>query len=399
MQDRPFAARLRHGPLERRHGTGVDHGSKEDVPLGGISDPQGRGPLDQLLEERPRHPLMYVHPRRGAALLVLQSERRPRDSVRRGVQIRRLHDDRGVLASHLEQARLDPAGREPPVDPQPDRFRAGEHDAVHARVTPQRFAGFGTGPGQEVEHTRRQPRVAVDLVQLEPGPRRLLRRLVDDGISGHQRRARHAGRECEGEVERRDAREYAVRSQHVHVVLDGRDLGHLTHEAVRVLQLLAVVVQQVRRFLGVAHRFDSALPHLEAHDRGELELAFADELRRPPHQRAALPPTAVRPGGLRHACRADGAVHLLVRSRGEAAEHDRRVAGRPVDDRLGSRAYRLARDVERVIPSQLPSHTRQRGVELTVKQLPIDVGGRVGDLELGGSGRGQGRPPTPTAGG
>src|SRR2546422_4097310 len=45
----------------------------------------------------------------------------------------------------------------------------------------------------------------------------------------------------------------------------------------RSLHLLAVVVDQIGRLFGVAHRLEPALPDLEAHDRGQLELARSEE--------------------------------------------------------------------------------------------------------------------------
>src|SRR2546422_4538926 len=90
----------------------------------------------------------------------------------------------------------------------------------------------------------------------------------------------HACGQGEREVERRDAGEYAVGSEDVGVSLDRRHLGHLALEAVRVLQLLAIVVDQVGGLFGVSHGLEPALADLHGHDGGELELALADEIGR-----------------------------------------------------------------------------------------------------------------------
>ena len=167
-------------------------------------------------------------------------------------------------------------------------------------------------------------------------------------------------------------------------MLDGCDPRHLAHEPVRVLHLLAVVVDQIRRLLGIAHRFDAGFADLEAHDRRELELTLAHQAGRAPQDRDAFPPAAVRPRGLRRPRSRDRAVHLRGRRGGKAAEHDSRVDGRAVDDRRRGRRHRLPGDVERIVPAQLPPRARQRLVELAVKQLPVDARGRVGDLGLAG---------------
>src|SRR2546429_686146 len=79
-----------------------------------------------------------------------------------------------------------------------------------AEMTQHARPGALAGPREIVKSPRRQARIAVHLVQLEPSPRRFLGGLVDDRISRDQRRRRHPGREREREVERRDAGEHAV---------------------------------------------------------------------------------------------------------------------------------------------------------------------------------------------
>ena len=72
------------------------------------------------------------------------------------------------------------------MDSQPDFLRAGEHDAVDAVMAPQRLTRLGAMAREIVEESGRQSRVAIDLIQLETGPRRVLRGLVDDGIAGNE---------------------------------------------------------------------------------------------------------------------------------------------------------------------------------------------------------------------
>src|SRR5690349_24208265 len=116
---------------------------------------------------------MHVDARRGAALLILQAERRTTDPLGGGVEIRTVHHDGGVLAAELQEAGLDPASREAVVDVHPDLFRAGEHDAGDLRMPPQRLTRFRAVARQIIEETVRQAGIAVDVVQRDRKSTRL----------------------------------------------------------------------------------------------------------------------------------------------------------------------------------------------------------------------------------
>src|SRR5439155_13394338 len=167
LEDRPLLPRMRHRAREALAGGRVDHRAEVHVPLRRVPDLQGLRLVDHLLDKSSRDPLMHVHTRRGAALLVLQPEGGARHTVGGGIQVRRVQHDRGVLPAHLEQARLDPLTRQALVNVHPHGLRAGEDDAVHAGVPPQRLARDLPRARQIVEHAGWNTRVAVHLVQLE----------------------------------------------------------------------------------------------------------------------------------------------------------------------------------------------------------------------------------------
>src|SRR2546426_9834265 len=81
-----------------------------------------------------------------------------------------------------------PALRQAAVDVHPHRVRAGEDHAVDTGVLPQRVADHRAAARQVVADPGREPRVAVHLVQLEPGPGRVL-----GGLRSEERRV---GKEC-----------------------------------------------------------------------------------------------------------------------------------------------------------------------------------------------------------
>ncbi len=194
------------------------------------------------------------------------------------------------------------------------------------------------------------PGVAIDLVQLEPGPGRVLGRLVDHRVAGHQRRRGHAGRQRQRKVEWRDAGEHAVRPEHIGVPLHRGDPRHRTHEAVGILDLLAVVIDQVGGLFRVAHGLEPALAHLEAHQRGQLVLPLSDDGR--PHAGARRPAPA-RAGGPSPACARRAAATAASTCVGVA---QRRSVPAPGWCRSGDRStsgsspclHRLAVDVERM---------------------------------------------------
>jgi hypothetical protein len=185
----------------------------------------------------------------------------------------------------------------------------------------------GAPPGQEVQDVRRNARLAVDVMEPQTRPGGVLGRLEDHRVARHESRGGHAGRQRQGEVERRDAGEHPVGSQQIRIVLDRRELVHLLLEAVGVFHLPRVVVDQVGRLLGVAERLQAALSDLETHARRELELALANQLRRLAHDGHArlpaelLPPAARPVGGL------DRPIHVLHGRGGELAQDEIDVDG------------------------------------------------------------------------
>jgi hypothetical protein len=190
----------------------------------------------------------------------------------------------------------------------------GEGDAVDAVVVHHQLADL-VPAGQEVEHPGGQAGVAQALVQLVAGERALGGRLEDDGVAGHQGAAGRPGGQGHGEVERADDRPHAVGLEHRAGVLVGRQLAHLVGEAVVVLQLLAVVADQVGRLLDVAEGLESVLADLHGHQGGQLVGALADQVGGPAQQADAFLPGRGRPGGEGGLGGGDGVVDVALGGR------------------------------------------------------------------------------------
>ena len=127
-------------------------------------------------------------------------------------------------------------------------------------MTPGGSAGLGEQPGDRAA-----------------GARRLLRRLEHDRVAGDERRRGHAEPERDGEVERRDDAEDAVRTQHVACCARSARAARAASEAVRGPRRWRVRHDQVDRLLDLGDRLGAHLADLEADRRGELELALVDQ--------------------------------------------------------------------------------------------------------------------------
>ena len=229
----------------------------------------------------------------------------------------------------------------------------------------------------------RQPRVPVDVIQFEPGPRRLFRRLVHHRIARDQRGRRHAGRERQRKVEWGDTGKHAIGTEHIGVALHRGDPAHWPDEAVGVFHLLTVVVDQIGRLFGVAHGLEPALPHLETHQRRELILPFPDEGRRPAQKGHSIAPGPAAPFPLSPPCRLHRGVYVLRPRGAEPAQHQAGVDRRAVHQRLGGGLDRCIIYVERVQPPGLTTDGLERGVEPLVELLQVTAGRGVGDLGCG----------------
>ena len=99
--------------------------------LAGIAHAQRARALDHLRQQRIVHRGDRHHARAGRAFLALEAKGRGGDALRSRIQVGRLIDDGGVLATHLQHRALDPllAGLNLSgalVDPQANLLRAGE---------------------------------------------------------------------------------------------------------------------------------------------------------------------------------------------------------------------------------------------------------------------------------
>ena len=160
---------------------------------------------------------------RGAALLPLQAECRPRDARRRDRKVRACRDECRVLPAHLGEH-----GPHRLVDDadlrrmrHSDRVRSGEGEAVDARMTHERLAGLAPAV-DEVEHAIRQSAFNQRLDHQPPGQAGRVARFEHHCIAGDQRRRHHPERQRDREIERRDHSEHAIGPKHDAAPLGGR---------------------------------------------------------------------------------------------------------------------------------------------------------------------------------
>ena len=175
------------------------------------------------------------------------------------------------------------------------------------------------------------PASAIISYELVAEERRDRRRLEHDGVAGDQRAAGRSGRERERKVERRDDRPDAVRPQHADVLFAGPERADSAREAVVLLDLVAVVRDQIGRLLDVADALEPVLARLVSHERRELPAVGANRCRR----RVVSSATRSRHGLALHAGNAarrrrDRVCDVFARAALERAEQDARVDGASV---------------------------------------------------------------------
>ena len=218
------------------------------------------------------------------------------------------HDGR-VLATHLHDARPRPRPGERVEEGHAHFVRAGEDDAVHARVILERLADRGARAHDEVDDAGRDAGIDERLDELDRHQRRRRGGLQHDGVAGHQRGTGRAGREGRREVERADDREHAVRPEDRPGVDGGvAEVAHRVVVELVVLGGLGVVADEVGGLLDLAERLDPVLADLDGHERRVLHQPVADEVGGPLQDRETAFPAEGGPLGLGGA----GGLHGVV---------------------------------------------------------------------------------------
>ena len=200
-------------------------------------------------------------------------------------------------------------------------------------------------------------------------------------LPADERGARRAGREGHREVERAHDPEHAVRPQDRPGV-DGRvaEIAHLDVVAVVLLHRVAVVAQQVGRLLDLAERLDAVLADLEAHDRGLVHEAVADELGRAADDLETIAPGSRGPSRLGGTSRGDGVVDVLGRAGRERPDDEVAVDRRGHVERRRAIAPG-AIDVVSIVAAEARPDPRRRLLEPAMEVLVVGAEGRVGDLD------------------
>ena len=213
--------------------------------------------------------------------------------------------------------------------------------------------------------------------------RRRGRRLEDDRVAGHQRRAGRAGGERHREVERADDREDAVRPED-RAGVDGRvaEVVHRVVVAVVVLHRLGVVAEEVGRLLDLAERLDPVLADLDRH------AARSTSISRSLIRSAARRMIARRS---RHGDGGPGRLGARGRRRRRRRRRPRcpwRTCPRTMSRSIGERDLErpvavapLAVDEVPVVAAEARPRLVEAGLEPGVELLVVGAQRRVGDLD------------------
>ncbi|MNS77434.1 hypothetical protein D3C72_1110160 [compost metagenome] len=315
----------------------VDQRPHEHVALTRVAHHHRLGSRAQPIQKGVVHRRVRVDLRPRRTLLPLQPEGGAQHALHGHVQVRAGGDVGGILAAHLgDDGPRVAACRHRLQQLHAHVQAAGEGVAVDARVMRQQRARLGAAV-HAVHAPRRHARRIAGAQQQRTCQRRAGRRLIDHGIARQQGGAHHVHRQGQGKIERRNHREHAIRAQHIVRAFVIEGARQRLPIAIAAFGLIAVVADQVHRFLGLAQRFQARLADLDNRRHGEVVLAFGQHHRQTPQHRDARRPALRGPRRLRMPGAGDGAVHGIgVRTRKAANQQ-------PMVDRRIRRLQRFAR--------------------------------------------------------
>ena len=230
----------------------------------------------------------------------------------------------GILAAHFDDERPRHGPRGVVADEaHPDVLRTGEHDAVDAGVVDELLAGRSAASGHEVEDAVRYARLHHDFRELVAEQRRDRRRLEHHRVAGDERAARRSGRKRQRKIERRDDGPHAVGPQHAGVLFAGPEDAERGFEPMMRRDLIAVVLDEIRRFLDVADAFEPVLAGFVTHERRQLPAVRANGLGRPSSAAATRSaPRPRAPAGEGPPRRGDRVAHLFAARALKPSEQD-----------------------------------------------------------------------------
>jgi len=202
--------------------------------------------------------------------------------------------------------------------------RPREAHAAHAGVTCQRFSGFNTKPGDDVDHAGRDPSLVRELDQQQTRQRRVLSGLDHDRVAHRDRRPRIVDRVRPRGVPGDDAAAHAVRLAQ----------GHPDHVGEHARQRLpGGLVGQARDIRqDPRHRADWApLRPAHLHPLQQVDLRSVRAAQRRPIEQQLAPPARalIAPRGERILGGSDGVGHVV---RAPARDGSQRLASGGVND-------------------------------------------------------------------
>ncbi len=296
--------------VQPRLGLGVDHGADMGRGIGGVADLQfARGARDHLDHAVGDVLLHEQEPQRRAAL-ARGTERRGHDVVgdllgqRGGVR------DHGIDAAGFCNQRYNRSvlGGERAVDRARDLGRAGEHHAGDIGMRRQHRADRAVA-GHELQRRGRDAGLMQQPDGLGRDQRRLLGRLGDHGIAGHQRRRDLAEEDRQRKIPGRDRDEDAAAAQAKLVALAGR-ARHGFARAEQLASLGGIVAAEVGGFAQLRQRVVERLAALALQQRHEMRGARFEQVGGFLQHRRAFDCGRRAPGGETGAGRGNGAFRI-----------------------------------------------------------------------------------------
>ncbi len=181
------------------------------------------------------------------------------------------------------------------------------------------------------------------------------------------------------EVERGHHAPDTERAQDRRVVLARIERSHRADEAVVLLHGEGVLVDQVGAFFDLADCLGAVLATFDDQQRGEQELALADQFGRAAHEGDSLLPRSGGPGGVRGTGSSDSGIDVVRGGFDEVAE-DLAVIGWGRCRECVSRAFPFAVDQNRIRLTETGFGFHQRGIKSRMHALDLFRSGGICDF-------------------
>ncbi len=250
-----------------------------------VAEPQPLCPFGQERGETVVYHFMYDQAAGGGAALAAGAEATPERPFQGQFQVGVVHDDDGVLPTHLQGQGAVQRGQQP-LQMLPGRAGAGKGGGVDSRMGEQILAYLLTRSADEIDHSGRDARLFQDGHQGRRAGRRLGGGFEYHAVAADQGGEKLPGRDGDRKIPGGDQRHDTQRFAHAFAILVRQFRGH--GFSLQAASFSSHVEGDVYRLLHIAQPLGEDLAHLPCDQFAEPLLVF-DKQPAGPEQNLAPP--------------------------------------------------------------------------------------------------------------